>query len=136
ASPWTWSGADPPAACPRSAKSDRADRSVRSSSRSLRWAAAPVLPLSSPMEPPKTVRAMLRLGRRSARASAVARLVGDDDLLHQRMANDVHLGERAERDAVDARQESFGFGEPALGGGREIDLRHVSGDHRFRRVAE
>ncbi len=55
-------------------------------------------------------------------------LVGADDLLHQRMADDVGAREARERDAAHAGEDAVGFDEPALLAAREVDLRHVAGD--------
>src|SRR6266545_4892071 len=55
------------------------------------------------------------LGLRRLHARAPLRLeqvVGADDLLHERVADDVHLAEVAERDTLDAAQHALDLDEP------------------------
>ena len=63
------------------------------------------------------------------RLRGLAAFVGIDDVLHQRMADDVGAGEARERDAAHAFQHLLRVDQPALLPAVEIDLRDVAGDH-------
>src|SRR5262245_41525887 len=59
----------------------------------------------------------------------VAPIIGHDDALDERVAHDVHLGELAERDPLDALKQIARLGEAAPRALGEIGLRHVARDH-------
>ena len=58
-------------------------------------------------------------------------LVGVDDLLHQRVADDVGAGEAREADPAHAVEDALRLDQAALLAAREVDLRDVAGDHRL-----
>src|SRR5262245_7073165 len=62
----------------------------------------------------------------------VVLIVSLDDHLHQLMADDVALVEVDERDSLDAADDALRFHQPRLAPGRQVDLRHVAGDHGLR----
>ena len=70
------------------------------------------------------------------RCLIVVPLVGRDDLLHEMMARDVFFGKRDKSNAVHALAECAKLPfSPEGFARRQIDLRGVAGDHRFRAVA-
>ena len=60
------------------------------------------------------------LGGAPRLALAIALFVGDDDLLHERMAHDVFVGEAAKCDAFGAGQELARFAQSAARAVRQI----------------
>src|SRR5579884_2716875 len=66
---------------------------------------------------------------RSEALRARVAVVGIDDLLHERMADDVGAREAHERDAAHVAQHALGLDQAALLAAREVDLRDVAGDH-------
>src|SRR4051812_33843455 len=65
-------------------------------------------------------------------ASAVLILgVGPDDLSHESMANDVALVQVAERDSLDAWQQTFDLDQTRILPRRKVDLRLVACDDGF-----
>ena len=63
-------------------------------------------------------------------------VVGLDDLLDERMPDHIGVGEVDEVDAFDLREDFFCVPQATARPTREIDLRHVAGDHRLRVEAE
>src|SRR5262245_11392763 len=74
-------------------------------------------------------------GARRRRIESLA-LVSSDDLLHQRMSDDVALGEADEADPRDVAQHLLRLAQPGRLAGRQIHLRDVARDHRLRAVAQ
>jgi hypothetical protein len=66
----------------------------------------------------------------------VALLVGDDDLLHERMPDHVRVRERAEGDTGDPLQQIAGLAKPAARALRQVGLRDVPRHRHLRAVAE
>src|SRR5262252_5772154 len=66
----------------------------------------------------------------------VVLIVSLDDHLHQLMADDVALVEVDERDSLDAADDALRFHEARLAPRRQVDLRHVGGDHGLRPEAD
>src|ERR1043165_3422787 len=58
-------------------------------------------------------------------------LVSRDDSLHQRMPNDIALGELDDADAFDAAEDSMRFNQSGMSMCRQIDLRLVAGNYCF-----
>src|SRR5438105_2446666 len=54
-----------------------------------------------------------------------------DDLLYERMADDVRARKVDEGEAAHARKYAFTFDQPAFLPAREIDLSDIAGDHRL-----
>ena len=76
---------------------------------------------------------LTRLSTRSASISPLGRfaIVGVDDFLDERVADDVGAGEMPERDAAHTGQNARGFDQAALLPAGQVDLRDIAGDHRL-----
>src|SRR5262252_9993849 len=66
----------------------------------------------------------------------VVLIVSLDDHLHQLMADDVALVEEDERDSLDAADDALRLDQARLATRRQVDLRHVGGDHGLRPEAD
>src|SRR5262249_20509117 len=66
----------------------------------------------------------------------VVLIVSLGDHLHQLMADDVALVEVDERDSLDAADDALSFHEARPAPRRQVDLRHVAGDHGLRTEAD
>src|SRR5918994_3553449 len=79
---------------------------------------------------------MVASGPARADAALTERLVGLDDLLHQAMAHDIFVVEMDERDALDLGDDLERLDQAGRPRVRQIDLRHVTRDDRFRAEPE
>src|SRR5499426_782524 len=66
----------------------------------------------------------------------VVLIVSLDDHLHQLMADDVALVEEDEGDSLDAVDDALRLDQARLASRRQVDLRHVAGDHGLRPEAD
>src|SRR5438093_7135902 len=78
----------------------------------------------------------LRLRRRWRSAPAAQFLVGADDALDKRVADDVASGELDDADALEVFQGAMGLEQSRVPVGRQVNLGFVAGDDRLGAVAQ